>query len=220
MRKIRDDLGPQSFGSFTDFVNYYTVPQYKLQIEITGGPQTISVAQGATITQSTTGDIAGILIKDVMLTEPRADMKVTQTERMAKLTDAFLDGMLLAVGGETVVVFLDAVEKMSDETRAWMWGELLAAVRDGRLARTKFVLCGREEPELDRSWRSAVEIARLAPLGEDHILSYLELRGVPVEGRVQLAKLLLVVTEGNLLEIATHVDSYLKLQARKGRSGG
>jgi hypothetical protein len=220
MRKIRDDLGPQHFSAFTDLVNFYTVPQYKLQVEIVGGPNTISVAEDAMLTQSETGDIAGILIKDVMLTEPRADINVMQTERMAKLTDAFIRGMAKAVGDTTTVVFLDAVEKMSAETSAWTWGELLVAARDGQLGRTKFVLCGRETPELDRSWRFAVEIASLAPLSEEHILTYLERREIPVEGRAQLAKLLLVVTEGHTLQVATNVDSYLKRVVREAQSVG
>jgi hypothetical protein len=34
LRKIRDDVGVDHFGSFTDLVNYFTVPQYNLQISV------------------------------------------------------------------------------------------------------------------------------------------------------------------------------------------
>ena len=36
MRKIRDDLGTDLFKPFTDLINYFTVPQYNLKIDVQG----------------------------------------------------------------------------------------------------------------------------------------------------------------------------------------
>jgi len=69
-------------------------------------------------------------------------------------------------------------------------------------------------------WRSAIEVAELLPLQREHILAYLDVRGVEEADRGPLADLLLVVTQGNLLDMATHVDGYMKIQERRRRDAG
>lgn len=217
MRKMRDDLGPEHFAAFTDLVNFFTVAQYELTVRVEGAEK-ISVAEGAEIgAGASVGDIAGVLVKDIMLTDPRADLHVDPSERRARLTDAFIAGMVAALSERRTAVFFDATEKMSEETQDWVWGELLPAACLGRLGQVQFVLCGRKEPELDRMLAASVEVAELSPLTREHILAYLERRGVDEAGRAQLVDMLLVVTGGNMLELATHVDAYLKIQERQAR---
>jgi hypothetical protein len=217
MRKLRDDLGVEPFKPFTDLVNFFTVPQYELKITVAGNVS-IDVARGAKFEGAQVGDIAGILIKDVMLTDPRPDMQVPRAELMTRLTDSFVTCMGAALAGRPAVIFLDAIEKMSDETDAWLRNQLLEAACGGRLGQAKFVLCGRREPHFDRSWNYAAEVNHLCPLTQEHVAAYLEKRGVGPEGREQLAQMLLAVTGGNMLQLATHVDSYLKIQARQDRA--
>ena len=217
MRKMRDDFGPQHFARFTDLVNFFTVPQYELKVTLEGAGK-ISVAEGATIEAGAQiGDIAGVIIKDATLTEPRSDMQVSTGERRARLTDAFVEGMATALGERSSAVFFDAAEKMTEETEDWVWRELLPAACEGRLGRVKFVLSGRRKPAVDRLWRNVIEVAELRPLEAKHVLSYLGRRGVSADDRAALADMLLVVTGGNMLELATHVDAYLKLQDRRQR---
>jgi hypothetical protein len=214
MRKLRDDLGPEYFSGFTDLVNFFTVPQYDLKISLDGIAGDIRVAEGAQIAGSKVGDIAGIIIKDLMLATPRADMAVPESERMARLTDVFVEELAAVVTqGRGAVVLLDAAEKMSGSTRQWIWEELLGAARDGRLPGVNFVLCGREAPELDRDWRRCVELAQLKPLGREHIITYLGKRGVAEAAQAAVADMLLITTQGNILQIATHVDTFLEMQA-------
>jgi GTPase SAR1 family protein len=214
-RKIRDDLGPEHFGKFTDLVNFYTVPQYELKISVSGAGN-ISVGQGAQLMSGAeVGTMAGIVIKDVMLTEPRADMQVSASERRTRLTDAFIEGMATALAERQAVVFFDAVEKMTEETRLWVWNEFLPAACDKRMGQVKIVLCGRTEPEIDRMWRDAFEVAELKPLTREHLMAYLERRGVDEISREPLADMLMVVTKGNMLDLATHVDGYLNIQRRR-----
>lgn len=216
MRKMRDDLGTQYFRRFTDLVNFFTVPQYELKVKLEGGR--ISVAEGASFEEDAqVGDIAGIIIKDATLTEPRADLQVSASEMRARLTDAFIEGMAAALTDREAVVFFDAAEKMTEETEDWVWREVLPAACDNRLGRVKFVVCGRRKPAVDRLWRSVIEVAELHPLTAEHVLAYLERRGVDEAERKALADMLLVVTGGNMLELATHVDGYLRLQERKQR---
>jgi GTPase SAR1 family protein len=220
MRKIRDDLGVKFFNPFTDLVNFYTVPQYELKVKVEGS---ISVAENAHIEGSTTGDIAGVIIKDLMIPEPRKDMAVPEDEKLARLTDKFIENFDLALKElaveKPVIVLMDAVEKMSDDTRKWVFEEMFGSVRDGRLSNVRFVLCGRQEPprEIDRELQLIIEEAQLKPLEHEHIVEYLEKRGVPASNRDALATMLMVSTSGNPLHIANSVDAFLKMSQKRGR---
>lgn len=216
MRKVRDDLGARPFAAFTDLVNYYTKPDYHLMVEITGAPK-IEVAAGARIqTSAQVGDIAGIVIKDLMINVPRSDMAVREEERMLRLTERFLTDLKADLGRKPATIFLDAAEKMSVDTAKWVWNELLGPVRDGILANVCVVICGQSHPELDRDWNDCVEVAKLGPLQPEHILDYLKKRSVPGDDAVlgSLANMLALSTKGKVSEVASLVDAYVKLPKR------
>lgn len=214
MRKLRDDIGVQYFYSFTDLVNYYTVPQYELRVSVEGS---VNVANNATIENSNTGDIAGVVIKDLMIPKPRSDIAVPEDEKLTRLTDEFISNLNLALqeyaSDKPLIVFMDAVEKMSEDTRNWIWDELFGSVRDGRLPNIRLVLCGRQEPpdDFDREVLQLIEEAELKPLEHKHIIEYLEKRGIEENLRDALATMLIVNTEGNPLQLANSVDAFLKM---------
>lgn len=216
MRKIRDDVGPDLFQPFTDLINYFTVPQYNLKIDMQGS---VRVGEGLQVKDSSVGDVAGVVIKDSMIVVPRNDMAVPEAERLVELTERFLDVFAAALTSEPLVVFFDTVEKMSENTRAWVWGELLKAVLDGRLKNVRFVLCGITHPPVDRDMEQIIEEAKLAPLGHADIVEYLGLRGVEESLRPDLADMLLGPTEGKPINLAMRVDSYLKFKQKRERGG-
>jgi KAP family P-loop domain len=217
LRKIRDDLGAEHFSGFTALVNSFTDPQHHLRVTLEGNAN-ISVAAGATIEDGANiGRIAGVIIEDVMLTDPHAGMQDSAGERRARLTDAFAADMAAAFKDREAVVFFDAVEKMTEDTEDWVWGELLPAACDGQLGEVKFVLSGRRKPAVDRLWRGVIEVAELQPLPREHVLLYLEKRGVAEADREVLAKTLLMITKGNMLALANYVDGYLKLPENERR---
>src|SRR5258708_4773871 len=51
MRKIRDDVGASNFGEFTKLVNFFTVPQYRLEVVVGTNPST-EVAKGPTFAEN------------------------------------------------------------------------------------------------------------------------------------------------------------------------
>ena len=217
MRKIRDDIGAKYFYSFTDLVNYFTVPQYELKIKVDSN---INIFDNAKIEGSSIGNVTGVYIEDVMMPESIRSMDITEDEKISRLTDNFISNFAAALSEvakeKPFIVFLDAVEKMSIATRKWVWCELFAAVRDDRLPNTRFVVCGREEPpaDIDREIRLMVDMAELKPLEQVHITEYLIKRGI-TEGIDELSMMLFASTGGNPLLVANNVDTYMKLKQKK-----
>jgi hypothetical protein len=153
MRKIRDDVGVDCFTRFTDLINYFTVPQYELKVSAQGS---ISVAEGAQIHGSNVGDVSGVMIKDCMFVLPRVDMSIAEPDRMSKLTDCFLECFAASLKDVRRVVFLDAIEKMTQETQTWVTGESASGL-DGRLSNVCLVLCGQVPPPFDPEMRYVEE---------------------------------------------------------------
>lgn len=213
MRKIRDDAGPENFLHFTDLINYFTVPQYELKITIEGAG--IRVAEGAEIKGSSTGVIAGVVIKDCMLGYPRNDINVPEDERRIRLTDCFLDDLAAATGNNALVIFFDAIEKMTFETERWVSEELIGGISQGWLPNVKLVLCGRRKPDLGEC-RLIAEESELKPFLREHIVEYLEKSGI-TDGRDAIADLLLLHTKGKLLDIASSVKYLLQAKVRAGK---
>jgi hypothetical protein len=214
MRKIRDALGAGYFTAFTDLINYYTDAQYHPKLEVTlQVTGNISVASGMKIENSNVGDIAGVILRDNMFVVPRANLAVPEAQRREELTKRFLLGLNLASQNSPIAVFFDATEKMSDDTRAWLWEQLLDSVRSGLLERVKFVLCGQQPPPQDRDWEDYRQAAALSPLGLKDIVAYLAKR-LPDQAetmRVEAAKIFLATTKGLPMRVAADVDAYLSL---------
>jgi hypothetical protein len=231
MRKIRDDVlssfgdaaaaagAYAPFAAFTDLINYLTVPHYELTVKVEG-VSTINVASQAVIQGGAqVGDIAGIIVKDLMITNARPDMAVPEPERMARLTDRFLADFAQALERKRLVVFFDDVQKMKPDTEKWLWGELLAAARDGKLGNAAFVLCGQRRPKLDRHWRTSVEIAELLPPAHGHVVEYLARRGVEAASREALATMLEATGQRTYAAIATAVDGFKELEKQRRLRG-
>jgi hypothetical protein len=224
MRKIRDDIGANSFGEFTNLVNFFTVPQHRLEV-IVGTNAPIAVGAGAEFGPGAqVGTMAGvvmqsgaIVIKDLMLPDLRSDLAISESDRMARLTDQFVQELNAEARRRKVVIFLDAVEKATDATQRWVWGELLGALRDDRLANVCFVIGGRNQPTIDERWRPLIEEKQLGPLRHEHIVEYLAKRGVDPgdAARGAVADAILAFTEGNPFRVASAVEAMARRQEQK-----
>src|SRR6267378_2663119 len=216
LRAIRDAVSTEPFARFNDLVNFFTVRNYSLTIHI-DSPGPIRVAEGANISGSQVGDIAGVIVKDFNILEPRNDMDVPAEERMARLTDRFLKDLATAAGGgRRIVIFFDTAEKMPKDTREWVWSRLLAPLLERALPNVRFVFAGREKPAVERFMSFLVQESELVPLKQEHIVDYLKRRGVNEEHRDELATLLLAVSEGNPHMIALQTDRYLETKRARG----
>jgi hypothetical protein len=215
MRKVRDDLGAQHFQKFTELVNQLTDPSVRLTLEM--GSSNIRVAEGMRVENSSVGDIAGIIIKDNMFVVPKGDRSIPESERMIPLTAAFIQNVGAAArDAGPIVVFFDAVEKMTRETAAWVLGELFRAVQEGALKNVFFVYCGREKPSVDRFLESIVEETELGPLKKEDVVLYLQKRGYMKRRGLEVADLnpyaevLLVTSKGIPSALAIFVDALMK----------
>lgn len=222
LRKLRDDLGLEHFGAFTDLINYYTDANYQprldVRLNVDLGPQTsVKVAEGSQITGSAVGDIAGVLIRDNMIVVQRPDIAVPIEVRREELTRRFLAGLHDASANQRIVVFFDSFEKTSEATAQWVWEQLLPPVRDGQLPNVRWIICGQRSPPQDRDWLDFLALAELKPLGPGDVEAYIRKR---VAGQVQmsdetfryLAGMLQVATNGRPTDVAEKVDLFLASQ--------
>lgn len=217
MRKCRDDLTAEGFLAFTDLINYYHVKQYNLKIETGAGE--VEVANQMQVGENArVGNIAGVVVNinelnitDFMSSSPRSDLDVSEPERRRKLTDKFLQNLAeTAADGGVIVVFIDGVERMTPQTRGWLWDSFVAGVAEREMANVRFVILGRTEPELDRYKKPLVVLSQLTPLGKDDVIEYLGKRGVPESERLTMARTLMGAHKGDPLKIATTVDQILE----------
>lgn len=219
LRRLRDALGVDHFGAFTDLINYYTdaayEPKLEINIQLQGG--SIQVAQGAQFTGSTVGDIVGVVLRDNNFNIQRSDISVPDAVRREQLTRRFLDGLAALSHDTMVVIFFNATEKMSEITYQWLWGQLLKPLVDGALPKVRVVLLGQRPPPGRDDLGDLAELvatAELKPLRVDDIDAYIAKRaaGVTEVGdatRRELAKMLLVVTQGRPADVASALDLYL-----------
>lgn len=224
MSKLRDDIGLDCFQTFSQLASASPATQYEIKIDM-GAVGRVSVAKDMTVEGGgRVGDVAGAIIKDSTFVLPMTDRAALDNTRMIRLTDEFIRGLRQALEAGPLVVFFDGVEKMSDDTRKWVWGELLRAVGEGTLAKITFVLCGRDKPQLEQQMEFIVEEAQLQPLGETDIFEYLTKRYkdekiiVDEASLSMTASMLLESTKGKPDVVANAVEGAIR-KYRK-RTGG
>jgi hypothetical protein len=213
MRRIRDLTDPSLFGLFNDRVNFYTVPQYKLQVAIEGGGiEHVSVLSGGHVGEADVTVRVGhqIEVRDLNLQALRPDRNVSDIEVREELTRAHMACLSAFTQSQPLVLFLDAAEKADEMTRCWIREELLERVRDDQIPNLFVILAGREPLDLGASFFGCVESVPLKPFELEHILTYLEVRGLPK--MPEIALFILANSGGNPLEIATRVNAYLQLR--------
>jgi hypothetical protein len=217
MRKLRDSLGVDHFGAFTDLINYYTdtnyTPRLDINVNLEGG--SIQVAGGAQISGSSVRDIAGVILRDNNFVVQRPDIAVPLEVRREQLTQRFLQGLAGLSTERKVVLFFSVTEKMSDLTYQWLWEQLLKPVVDGALSNVRAILLGQRPLPTDQDLASFVVYAQLKPLGVDDIDAYIAKRAagkieLSDERRRGMAEIMADLTNGHPLEVASAVDKYLK----------
>jgi hypothetical protein len=208
MYEIRDALGESSFASFTELVESYRAKSREITLKYEGGP--ISVASQAKISGAHVGAVAGIIVEKVEINASRTGIEELESERMVKLTKCFVDCLQRVLAEGPVVFFLDDLEKMSPGTEDWLWGELLALLRDGALSNLAVVVCGQRKPSLETDWDVCTEIAEIGNFERSHIEEYLAKRGVPLELRPVAALTLHAVTKGKVGDLVEKVGLLLE----------
>jgi hypothetical protein len=220
MRKVRDDLGADHFKKLTDLINYFTVPEYRLQLNVSTDANIVVSQDVGTVEAGAEVNISGITIRDAMFVVSREDLSVSEDDRLTKLTDRFLTDLERFLAATPAVIFFDHLDKATSETRRWIWSELLGPIAHGRLHGARFVLCGREPPKLDEElahMRGLVEQATLQPLGVGDIAEYVARRdefNLDEGERKTIADMLFVVSEGVPFRVASYVDGFLQLRRR------
>jgi len=217
LQKIRDDLGPELFPNFTQLKNHFypdpRQPRPTVKIEISGAQSVLERARLENVTIH--GDVAAVIIKDNMINVPDPTMNMPPQHRMNLLTDEFLKDLAPIVQNEILVVLFDDIQELTDETYKWLWEGIISALEEGRLKNIRFVLCGRVKPPLQDAAALSVKEAPLQPLGLPDIEAYLERSGHVVEGRSDVAKMMLLYTKGVPLQVALQLDAWFQSYPEK-----
>jgi GTPase SAR1 family protein len=217
MRKIRDDVGAIKFGLFTQLVNFFY--NRDARIELVVDAKGVSVADRATISHDAqVGLIAGTVVKDNMFVMARSDLAIPESERMARLTDQFIEELDAAAADRKIVIFFDAIEKAPEVTRRWVWEELIGALRRDRLVNIRFVLGTRSQPIVEEDWSFLVEQRQLAPLKFEHIREYMIKRGIDANEATVAARWVLISTAGSPLKVASTVEEMSRIQREENRA--
>lgn len=215
MRLIRDSADPVLFHLFNDRVNYYTKPEYTLKIALEGGGiQGVEVLSQGEVKQSGVTVHVGhqIEIKDLNINMPRADRAVTPEEILIESTRAFLACLKALSAQQPTVIFLDALDKADDLTRAWVWEQLLERLKEPEIPQLSVIIAGREKMDPHPTFFECTTIFELQPFRPDDIVDYLERRGLE---RSQLAADLIYSHEGGIpIKVAMSVDSLLRLRSQ------
>lgn len=217
MRKIRDDIGEIHFQPFTDLLNYFTKPDYELNINVPHAGE-INMLSGASLSDVKTGDVSGVKvqIQDLNLNTPREDKEIREQERMYKLTQQFLTDLTGALGEQRLVILIDDLERMTPETSSWLWSEFVKGVIDRKLSNIRFVFCIDTEPQVDEYLKRLVRASTLRLLNETHILEYLHKRKVGDESQRQaLAMMIMANTGGVPLKMRDMVKLFLDYKQNK-----
>ncbi len=197
MRTIRDDLGDEFFQPFNDLVNFYSTPNYKMTILVENrGSITVAenmqVAAGAQV-----GDVAAIIVKDNKIELMDSNFNAAWEQR-ARLSDMFFMGLQQALEKKSLVLFIDQIDDMVEETRTWIWHGLVKKVQDIPLQNIRLVLCVDKEPELDNFVRRILmPVTTLPPLERAHVAEFLSRRGISDASIGDMAKMLHAVYKGN-----------------------
>ena len=225
MRKIRDDVGADQFSEFTQLVNYFFADRsIRVDVNVSSSG---SVGDGMVLgAGAAVGHVAGvvfepgaIVVKDHMETSPRRDLAIGEADRMARITNQFVENLNAAAEGRRVIVFLDAVEKAADLTQKWLWYGLFDALQQGRLTNTQFVICGRNQPTIDDRWRLLVGEERLAPLKPQHIADFLDRLNINLDAtaRAAVVDVIWAASQGNPLKIANLAGEFARMRKTQNR---
>jgi hypothetical protein len=139
--------------------------------------------------------------------------------RMVQLTTAFLKCLAGSTAAEPLVIFFDAFEMADVGTKDWLWNEFAAALEDAGLRQVRLVIFTSEKPAIDSSLQRHVDVLSLEPLSTQHIVDYMQRRGVsaPQEALGMFAEGVISLAGGNMGNIVTAVEAMLARQTAAGR---
>jgi hypothetical protein len=207
VRRCRDAFGGEYFVALDREIVEATTARVALTATPqTAGPINVAFGNENTITGS------NINISDIGNTVIRDNSFILQTNnpilRQAiedRINEAFFECLAALAAQKRVVFLFDTYERTSLEADRWsssaadrwVMGQLLARVRDGKLANVAIVLAGRRVPDFGVEWNEVLGRVALDLLECSHVTEYLrERRGLASISEAQ-AQVLCQAVGGN-----------------------
>ena len=216
MSRVAERSDGNCFDEYFRKLDDYRNAENRFLLGFGDGGET-GVATGAHLEDSHVGQMIGhnVNINNLHLAGPSREVGASEQERKSILTDKFAAGLRLVTVDDPLVIFFDAFEKASDDTRDWVWNYLFEAVAEDRVGKVTFVIFTEEVPQLDEEVTDIVDVIELQPLEATHIAEYMKHKGVQMaeEALAEFASRL-TATQGEMQDIANAVDAYLQTQSR------
>jgi hypothetical protein len=216
-------LGLEHFRHFVNLVNHFSDPRQKLEVSV---PANVNIHGAVSVgTVNPGAAVIGVLIEQATISISGQESSIPEAERIAPLTDRFLEDLEPLLAKNPIVFFFDQLESATTETRKWIWEELFRPIRGGGLTGARFVLCVQQSGESSAEigdLRSHVKRAVLHPLSDVDIAEYLVRRQGPsfTPGECQLlAEAIFLKTEGVPLDVAAYVDMIQAYRTQKAARG-
>src|SRR5262245_24031686 len=212
MWEVERQLKLDAFEDFKERLRQFYSPKHSISLDDSLGRQ-ISVANQANLAHAAFRDIIGsqITINDpVFLSE---GSKSRWSFIVSELGGIFTETLHKVSAEHRIVIFLDHVEKAVEDTRNWVWHELVGPLREGALGQVLLVVTvGKERPRLEwRAARSAL-VRAVRDLTEEHMIDYVVGRIRTIE-RQEAKWIVLVATakdKGNMHLLASAVDAVVQ----------
>lgn len=222
MRRIRNATEPALFSLFNDRLNEYTVPNYKVQVDISGPIiQNVQVLNGGRVEQSGVTVHVGHTIGDLNISGLRPDRDVSDDEVITNVSTAFRLCLRALTARQPLVIMMDTLERADKLVLAWLRTELLWPICTNELPNLLVVLAGRESLGLDddpKFFDYAVSY-ELQPFRDEHVFEYVKRRVPAADDIVEtIASMILAAQTRVPLDVAKMVNNYVRYQRKRAMS--
>jgi hypothetical protein len=187
--RCRDALGAEHFAALDQAIVDATTARVALTTSSAAtGPINVSIGSESTLSSSpiTVSDVGSTVIRDNSFII-QADNPILRQALEDRINAAFFESLAALAAQRRAVFLIDTYERASLEADGWAssaadrWlvGQLLARIRDGKLANVTVALAGRRAPDFGVEWNEVLGRVSLDLLDCNYVTEYLrERRGL------------------------------------------
>ncbi len=182
-RAARDQMGALYFNALTQTINDCTGVNIQLAVTPAAPASVIVGAQGGTVSDVSVDACGAIIAGGNVIKDNhfyvQADTPIARQAIELRITDVFFACLGQLAANKKAVFLFDSYEQVTEEANRWLCDQLLARLRDKRLAHVIVVIAGTRVPEFGPEWKPTLATTGLDPFTQDDVREYvLDKRGL------------------------------------------